>query len=66
MKTTFNLAEKYRRENTEMAAIILANPEKHGGPGSLSVEWARLFQLNQREKPSGPRGQQNLFQGEAA
>lgn len=66
MKSSFNLADQYRRENAQMAAIILSNVDKHGGPGSLSVEWAKLFQLKQREKPCDSRGQGSLFQTEAA
>jgi hypothetical protein len=31
----------YEAGNREMAERILSDPERHGGPGSLAVRWAR-------------------------
>lgn len=34
------------KQNAEAAAIILEDPERHGGEGSLAVQWARLWMQN--------------------
>lgn len=36
------LADRYSTANRTCAAIILADPLKYGGQGSLMVEWAKL------------------------
>jgi hypothetical protein len=56
--------------NSEAAEIILADVEKHGGPGGIAVLWARRFVARvgalpeaAEQKAPAPvlRGQQWLF-----
>ncbi len=37
------MADKRAGDNAGAAAIILADPERHGGEESLAVRWARLW-----------------------
>jgi hypothetical protein len=37
------LKNDYEQGNREMAERILSDPERHGGPGSLAVRWARAM-----------------------
>jgi hypothetical protein len=36
-------------DNATAAALILADPERHGGEDSLAVRWARLFRAHQSD-----------------
>jgi hypothetical protein len=42
-------ADQYEEQNREAAAVILADPERHGGAESLMVRWARLVVEQARE-----------------
>jgi hypothetical protein len=53
----------YDQQNTEAAAIILADVAKYGGEGSLTVWWARAFQASQQ---SCTESRGDLFDTEAA
>jgi hypothetical protein len=44
-----------------MAALILQDPTNHGGPDSLSVQWARLV-LEQVERAPKREAQRGLFE----
>jgi hypothetical protein len=50
----------YTEQNKAAAAVILADPEQHGGPGSLAVQWARL--VVERQTP--PEFAGNIHGGE--
>ena len=53
----------YAVSNHEAAAIMLDDPDDHGGEQSLAVRWARAF-LSRSESPQMPRqGQGTLFGG---
>jgi len=41
--------------NRLAARIILANPQKHGGEGSLAVKWARLYFENLNQSTRGTK-----------
>lgn len=46
MKPRPKTAERFKAANADVAAMILADPEQHGGEESGLVRWARMFQGN--------------------
>lgn len=47
--------ERYAAANRECAQIILAEPERYGGPESLMVQWARMILDGYQATPAGWR-----------
>ena len=44
------LAKQYSVANRTCAAIILADPAKYGGDGSLMVEWGKLVLASEKRE----------------
>ena len=62
-RATMRRRSEYDPANREAAAIILAAPERYGGPDSLVVQWARAITHHQAPKvrpPAGEPGQLGL------